>query len=161
MILQLSVRRDLSLLLQFCASVGFACAEITHQCAEITHQCTNVVYECFSNNAKVQKFVNECYKILVPCPIWCLRLSQFDRRLIADFSAPRRMQRNRVIFVCLLLGVTGWCACDALKISAFNIQIFGRSKFQKEDVVATLVRVSQSFVKVCPSSVPPKITKLI
>ena len=29
-----------------------------------------------------------------------------------------------------------------LKISAFNIQIFGQSKFKKEDVVATLVQVS-------------------
>ena len=30
-----------------------------------------------------------------------------------------------------------------LKVSAFNIQIFGRSKFKKKEVVTTLVQVSQ------------------
>ena len=30
-----------------------------------------------------------------------------------------------------------------LKVSAFNIQIFGKSKFKKEEVVSTLVQVSQ------------------
>lgn len=54
-----------------------------------------------------------------------------------------QMQQSKAVFVCLLLGVVGWCACDTLKISAFNIRIFGKLKLQNEDVVATLVRVSR------------------
>ena len=50
--------------------------------------------------------------------------------------------RRRIIaiFVCLLLGAPGWC--DALNVAAFNIQVFGQSKFSKEEVVATLVQVN-------------------
>jgi len=50
------------------------------------------------------------------------------------------MQRSIAIFVFLLLGAAEWC--DALRIAAFNVQVFGRSKFSKEDVVATLVQVN-------------------
>ena len=56
-----------------------------------------------------------------------------------------------------------------LKVSAFNIQIFGRSKFNKKEVVTTLVQVSQQlltmlsivfwcslFVCICYTSLIPK-----
>jgi len=53
------------------------------------------------------------------------------------------MQRSIAVFVCLLLGAAGWC--DALRIAAFNVQVFGRSKFSNDDVVATLVQIVQRY----------------
>ena len=53
---------------------------------------------------------------------------------------------------CVIIDFTEDAACPTsqhayqgpvLKVSAFNIQIFGRSKFSKKEVVTTLVQVSQ------------------
>ena len=55
--------------------------------------------------------------------------------------------------ICVIINLAEDAACPpgsqhayqgpVLKVSAFNIQIFGKSKFKKEEVVSTLVQVSQ------------------
>ena len=49
------------------------------------------------------------------------------------------MYKLFVLAFLLLLGVVGRCA--SLKIAAFNVEIFGVTKFSRTDVVATLKQV--------------------
>ena len=49
------------------------------------------------------------------------------------------MNKLFVLAFLLLLGVVGRCA--SLKIAAFNVEIFGMTKFGRTEVVATLKQV--------------------
>ena len=46
-----------------------------------------------------------------------------------------------VLAVCSWYVYTANCQSEQLKIGAFNVQIFGTSKFSKPDVVTTLSKV--------------------
>ena len=51
------------------------------------------------------------------------------------------MRTGRTIVHLLLLAAAGLVAAESLKISAFNIQVFGRSKLSKTEVVELLKQV--------------------
>ena len=53
------------------------------------------------------------------------------------------MHKFFIIFILLVAGQVCYCddEDDSLLIAAFNVQIFGQSKIQKEDVVNVLLKV--------------------
>ena len=62
-------------------------------------------------------------------------------RLCGDLPLKRNMRTGRTIVHLLLLAATGLVEAESLKISSFNIQVFGRSKLSKTDVVDVLKQV--------------------
>ena len=65
------------------------------------------------------------------------------------------MEGRRLQLIFLALLTCSVVICGSLKIAAFNVEVFGRTKFSNAEVVSVLTEVGRTVVGVCVVSLLP------